>query len=133
MQFLTEQRRQFQSLDPSENEASRTKLVSPLKVRGEGKKPKDAVVKTLKMFEVYNPESVNQAMKKQFLLQDKSKDQINKMKEYVEAKSMREIMAKAKLGNGIMEDEETLDRKGKRRLVPVHLIKYYKKLQELKD
>ncbi len=59
----------------------------------------------------------------------KSRDQVKKLEEYVDAKSIREILHFAKSCSGILENEETFDRKGKRRLVHVHLQKYYQKLQ----
>lgn len=40
------------------------------------------------------------------------------MREYVEAKGFRELLNINKVGKTLVQDEETLDRKGKKRLVP---------------
>jgi hypothetical protein len=44
------------------------------------------------------------------------RDQVAKFEEYVDAKGIREILHFAKSGSGIMEDEETFNRRGKKRL-----------------
>lgn len=54
------------------------------------------------------------------------------MREYLEAKFARESLNNEKLGKTLVQDEETLKRKGKRKLAPLHLIKYYERLEELK-
>jgi hypothetical protein len=63
----------------------------------------------------------------------KSRVQVAKLEEFVDAKGIREILHFAKGGSGIIEDDETFDRRGKRRLQPVHLQKYYQMLQELTE
>ena len=55
------------------------------------------------------------------------------MAEYIEAKSVREFLSLAKGQKGMMEDEETYERKGKRRMLPPHIEIYQQKLQELKE
>ncbi len=55
------------------------------------------------------------------------------MAEYIEAKSVREFLSLAKGQKGLMEDEETFERKGKRRMLPPHIEIYQQKLMELKE
>lgn len=81
---------------------------------------------------MYNPDSVQVALQKQLEMVTKNKVNADKLREYVEAKSLREMVSKEKSGKCLEEDEETLDRRGKKRLFPVHLSKYYEKLEQLK-
>jgi hypothetical protein len=46
------------------------------------------------------------------------------MREYIEAKTFRDKLNEDKGGQSLEYDELSLDRKGKRRLVHMHLTKY---------
>jgi hypothetical protein len=56
-----------------------------------------------------------------------------KMREYLDARSYRESLNRDKGGKALVVDEVTIDRKGKKKLVPIHLAKYLQRKQELKD
>jgi len=103
MQFLSENRKQFHSIDPSSHD-------SP----DEDPTYKARTVKALRVFELYNPDTVNKALR--FQLLKSQRDQVAKYEEYVDAKGIREILHFAKSGQGMMEDDETFNRRGKRRL-----------------
>ena len=62
LKYVTEQRQQFQSLD---REEQRSLLISNVKSKKE-------TAKALRLFEVYNPDSVNQALKQQLITNDKT-------------------------------------------------------------
>ena len=65
------------------------------------------------------------------LMANQSPKQLDKMREYVEAKGFRELLNIKKVGKTLVQDEETLDRKGKKRLVPQQIAEYQQKLIEL--
>ena len=105
--FSTEQQKSFTSLD----EATRIKHVRAVKDRIE-------VTNSLKKFEVNNQELFKEALQKKIIRGDK-------IREYVEAKSHRETLNNTKGGKALVVEDITLDRLGKKKLVPVHLAKYY--------
>lgn len=119
MQFLSENRKQFHSIDPSSH-------YDP-----DDPNYKQQTVKALRVFELYHPDTVNKALR--FQLMKQKGEQGAKLEEFVDAKGIREILHFAKSGQGLMEDDETFNRRGKKRVHPVHLQKYYKKLQEITE
>ncbi len=64
----------------------------------------------MRLFEVYNPDSIKKALQQKIMLDNKSKEHIDKLKEYAEAKSIREIMAEERAGGhgiNLVEDDHT--------------------------
>jgi len=49
------------------------------------------------------------------------------MQEYAWAKGYRDTLNATKGGKALIVEDVSLDRLGKKRLVPVHLIKYYER------
>jgi hypothetical protein len=66
------------------------------------------------MFEVYNPDSVQLAMKQNILQGERSIGNIVKMQEFVDAKNIREYIIQTQGGKCLIENDVTMGRHGKR-------------------
>jgi hypothetical protein len=94
-------------------------------------KVKKETAKTLRLFEVYNPESLNKAIKNQ-LMMSASPSKAKNLSEFMESKKYRDAYTRGRQGKNLVQDDETLQRLGKKKLAPVHLVKYYEKLEAIK-
>jgi hypothetical protein len=98
-------------------------------------KTKKEATKALRLFEVYNPDTVNKALKQQILVPDRTVGQINKFREFLQAKDTIEREHAKIIGDDegrMFEDDVTLQRRGRRHCAPYFLKKYHKKLQDMK-
>jgi len=91
-----------------------------------GLKNRDEITRSLRRYEINHQDSFKEAIERSMIVG-------GKMREYLDARSYRESLNRDKGGKALVVDEVTIDRKGKKKLVPIHLAKYLQRKQELKD
>jgi hypothetical protein len=113
--FSSEKMKQYQSLEDSDRDHHHLHV----------KHTKEQTT-TLKVFEVYSPDTITKAMDRSTIKESEKRTagHMKQMAEYIDAKNIREFLAMAKGQKGLFEDETNFERKGKRRFMPQNVIRY---------
>jgi hypothetical protein len=113
--FSSEKMKQYQSLEDTDRDHHHLHV-----------KHTKEQTNTLKVFEVYSPDTITKAMDRSTIKESEKRTagHMKQMAEYIDAKNIREFLAMAKGQKGLFEDETNFERKGKRRFMPQNVIRY---------
>lgn len=105
--FKTEKQKQYLALKGE----IRDQHLSGVKDRGE-------ITRTLRRYEVNHQDAIREALERNVMTGPR-------MNDFIEGKTYRDALNTTKGGKALVLDDVSLDRKGKKKLYPVHLANYY--------